>query len=51
MNGLLYLIAVVYVLAWIAGVFIFSLTGAVHILLVLAIAAILVRIIRHHPAA
>lgn len=49
MNGFLYLIAAIFVMAWILGVFIFGLTGIIHILLILAIAAMLIRIFRHHP--
>ena len=43
---MLYLIAVILIIGWLLGVFIFSLTGLIHILLVLAVIAILLRIIQ-----
>lgn len=46
MNSILYLIAIVMVIGWLLGVFVYSATGLIHILLVLAIIAILVNIIR-----
>jgi hypothetical protein len=46
MRSLLYIIAVVLVIGWILGFFVWSATGLIHILLVLAIIAILLGIIR-----
>jgi hypothetical protein len=46
MNNLLYIIAVILLIGWVLGAFVFTLGKLVHILLVLAIIAILVRIIR-----
>ena len=46
MSGLLYLIAVILIIGWVLGVFVYSVTGLIHALLVLAIIAILVNIIR-----
>ncbi len=46
MNSLLYLIAVILVIGWILGFFFLNLGGLIHILLVIAIIAILLRIIR-----
>jgi hypothetical protein len=46
MNGLLYLIAIILLIGWVLGVFVYSATGLIHALLVLAIIAILVNIIR-----
>ncbi|MVT42539.1 lmo0937 family membrane protein [Chitinophaga oryziterrae] len=46
MNGLLYLIAVILIIGWVLGVFVYSAGGLIHVLLVLAIIAILVNIIR-----
>lgn len=43
---MLYLIAVILIIGWLLGVFVFSLTGLIHVLLVLAIIAILLRIIQ-----
>jgi C4-dicarboxylate transporter len=46
MNSLLYLIAIVLIIGWLLGVFVYSAGGLIHTLLVLAIIAILVNIIR-----
>lgn len=46
MRSLLYLIAVILVLGWLLGFFIFSLGKLIHILLVLAVISILISIIR-----
>jgi hypothetical protein len=46
MNTLLYLIAIILVIAWAIGFLAFSAGGLIHILLVLAIIAILLRLIR-----
>jgi len=46
MSNLLYLIAVVLILCWAIGVFVYSLGGLIHILIVIAIISILFRIIR-----
>jgi hypothetical protein len=43
---MLYLIAIILVICWLLGVFVYSATGLIHILLVLAIIAILLRVIR-----
>ncbi|MFL0682057.1 MAG: lmo0937 family membrane protein [Algoriphagus aquaeductus] len=45
MNSLLYLFAVVLVMGWFIGVFAYSLTGLIHVLLVLAIISVLIRLI------
>jgi len=45
MSSILYLIAVLLIIGWILGFFVFSAGGVIHILLVLAIIAILVRVI------
>jgi hypothetical protein len=45
MSSLLYLIAVLLIIGWILGFFVFSAGGIIHILLVLAVIAILIRII------
>ncbi|MCC5937412.1 MAG: lmo0937 family membrane protein [Lunatimonas sp.] len=45
MGNLLYLIAVILVIGWLLGAFVYSVGGLIHILLVLAIIAILFRII------
>ena len=46
MSNLLYIIAVVLIIAWLIGFFAFSAGGIIHILLVLAVIAILIRIIQ-----
>ncbi len=43
---MLYLIAVILIIGWILGFFIFSAGQLIHVLLVIAIIAILLRIIR-----
>ncbi len=46
MSNLLYTIAVVLIILWAIGYFAFSLGSIIHILLVIAVIAILFRIIR-----
>jgi hypothetical protein len=46
MSNLLYLIAVVLIIGWALGVFVYSAGNLIHILLVLAIIAIVLRLIR-----
>lgn len=43
---MLYLIAIILIIGWLLGFFIFSLGGLIHVLLVIAIIAILLRIIQ-----
>lgn len=45
MNSLLYLIALVLIIGWLLGVFVYSVGGLIHILLVLAVISILLRLI------
>ncbi len=45
MNSLLYIIAIILIIGWLIGVFAYSAGGLIHILLVLAIVAILLRLI------
>jgi len=45
MNNLLYIIAVILVIGWLIGVFAYSATGVIHILLVIAIIAVLFKVI------
>lgn len=45
MRSLLYLIAVIMVIGWLLGVFIYSLTGLIHLLIVIAIIAVLIDVI------
>ncbi|MBD1208605.1 MAG: lmo0937 family membrane protein [Ignavibacteria bacterium] len=46
MNNLLYLIAVVLVIGWVLGVFVYSTSGLIHILLVIAVIAVLFQLIQ-----
>ncbi len=46
MGNLLYIIAVVLVIAWAIGFFAFSVGGLVHILLVIAFIAVILRIVQ-----
>lgn len=46
MQNLLYMIAVVLVILWALGYFIYSAGALIHLLLVIAVIAILLRIIR-----
>lgn len=45
MGNLLYIIAVILIIGWLFGAFVYSVGGFIHILLVLAIIAILFRVI------
>jgi Family of unknown function (DUF5670) len=46
MNNILYIIAVILIIGWAVGFFAYSAGGLIHILLVIAIVAILLNIIR-----
>jgi hypothetical protein len=46
MSGLLYLIAVILIIGWILGFFVFHAGSIIHILLVIAVIAVLLRLIR-----
>lgn len=46
MGNLLYLIAVILVIAWAIGFLGYHATGLIHVLLVIAIIAVLLRVIR-----
>jgi hypothetical protein len=46
MGNLLYFIAVILIIAWAIGFFAYSTGGIIHILLVIAVIAILIRVIR-----
>lgn len=45
MNSLLYIVAVILVIGWLIGVFAYSATGIIHVLLVIAIIAVLFKVI------
>ncbi len=46
MNNLLYIIAIVLIVGWLLGFFVFHAGGLIHALLVIALIVIIVRIIR-----
>ncbi len=46
MSNLLFIVAVILLIGWLLGFFVFSLGSFIHILLVIAIVAILFRLIR-----
>ena len=46
MSGLLYLIAVILIIGWILGVFVYSVGGLIHILIILAVIALVLGIVR-----
>ncbi|WP_142600528.1 lmo0937 family membrane protein [Solitalea koreensis] len=46
MNSLLYLIAVILLIGWLLGFFVYSVGSIIHVLLVLAIVSVLLSIIR-----
>jgi hypothetical protein len=43
---MLYIIAVILIIGWLLGFFVFSASGLIHVLLVIAIIAILLRLIQ-----
>lgn len=45
MSYLLYIIALILIIGWLIGVFAYSATGIIHVLLVIAVIAILFRLI------
>jgi hypothetical protein len=46
MGGLLYIIAVILIIGWALGVFVYSAGSLIHILLVIAIIAIILQVIK-----
>jgi hypothetical protein len=46
MRSLLYLIAVILIIGWLLGVFYYSATGLIHVLVVLAVVSLLLGVIR-----
>ena len=46
MGNLLYIIAVVLIIAWLLGFFAFHAGGIIHILLVIAVIAIILQLVR-----
>jgi len=50
MGNLLYIIAVILIIAWLIGLVGFNAGGFIHVLLVIAVIAVLVRIIQGRKA-
>ena len=46
MRSILYIIAVILIIGWLLGFFVYTAGGLIHILLVLAVIAILISLIR-----
>lgn len=46
MSGLLYFIAVILLIGWLLGFFVYSAGAIIHLLLVFAVIAVLLRLIR-----
>ncbi len=49
MGSLLYIIAVILLIGWVLGFFVYSAGGLIHILLVIAVIAVLFRLISGRP--
>jgi len=50
MRSILYIIAVILIIGWLLGVFVYSLSGLIHILIILAIISLLLGLIRRGGA-
>jgi hypothetical protein len=50
MNSLLYIIAVILVIGWALGFFMYSAGGIIHVLLVIAVISLLIGLIRRPTA-
>ena len=46
MGNLLYIVAVILIIGWLVGFFAFNVGGIIHVLLVVAVIAIILRIIQ-----
>ena len=46
MSSILYLVAVILIIGWLLGFFVFHAGGLIHVLLIIAIIAIILRVIR-----
>jgi Family of unknown function (DUF5670) len=46
MSSLLYLVAVILIIGWILGVFVYSIGGLIHVLLFIAIISLILGLIR-----
>ncbi|HJP63254.1 MAG TPA: lmo0937 family membrane protein [Mucilaginibacter sp.] len=50
MNSILYIVAVILIIGWALGVFVYSVSGLIHILLVIAIISLILGLIRRPTA-
>ncbi|MGN6637382.1 MAG: lmo0937 family membrane protein [Mucilaginibacter sp.] len=50
MNSILYIVAVILIIGWALGVFVYSVGGLIHVLLVIAIIALILGLIRRPTA-
>jgi membrane protein insertase Oxa1/YidC/SpoIIIJ len=50
MRNILYIIAVILIIGWLLGVFVYSLSGLIHILIILAIISLLLGLINRGGA-
>lgn len=50
MRSILYIIAVILIIGWLLGVFVYSLKGLIHILIILAVISLLLGLIRRGGA-
>ncbi len=50
MNAILYIIAVILIIGWVLGAFVYAVGGLIHILLVIAVIAIILGVIRGRSA-
>jgi len=50
MNSILYIVAVILVIGWALGVFVYSVGGLIHVLLVIAVIALILGLIRRPTA-
>ena len=46
MNSLLYIVAVILIIGWLLGFFVFHAGSLIHVLIVIAVIAIILRLIR-----
>lgn len=46
MSDLLYIVAIILIIGWLLGAFVFNIGSIIHVLLVIAVIAILLRLIR-----
>jgi hypothetical protein len=46
MSDLLYIIAIILIIGWLLGAFVFNVGSIIHVLLVIAVIAVILRLIR-----